>query len=150
MRVFNFRSLGNFRETPHQSSRQERFNIILPLANDDVLLSFVGLVQPEPHPPKVNFLQKAFTDVLPRRVMALSAGRAEGRPVAVVKKDLQAALLRNLARFNVEYDDPRLCSQRLDQVARNVASTYDMREVHPSTCGCLHSSVFHRPNGPPH
>lgn len=114
--VFSYRSLGIFKERPYQSPRQERLYIILPLANNDVPLSFVGFVQAEPNPPEVNFLQKAFTNVLPRCVMTASAGGAEGRPVTVVKEDLQAALLRNLAGFDVKYDDPRLYGQSLDEV----------------------------------
>jgi len=46
--------------------------------------------------------------MLPRRVVTVGAGGAEGRPVTTIKKDLQARSLGKLARFDVEDDDPGL------------------------------------------
>jgi len=45
--------------------------------------------------------------------MTLGAGGAEGRPVAVIEEDLQAALFGKLARLDVKDDDPRLCDRSL-------------------------------------
>lgn len=97
----------------HQSPRQKRFYIILILADDNILISFICLVQPEPYPPKIDFLQKAFTNVLPCRMTTTSTGGAESRPVTVIEKDLQAAFLGKLARLDVEDDDSRLCDRDL-------------------------------------
>jgi len=98
---------------PHQSPRQERFYIILPLAKNDVILSFVGFVQPKPNPPKVDLLQKAFTNMLPRCAVTFCASGAESRPVSIIKEDFQATSLGELARFDVEDDDPGLCGRNL-------------------------------------
>jgi len=43
----------------------------------------------------------------------MCTGGAEGGPVTVIKEDLQAALLRKLARLDVEDDDPGLCDRDL-------------------------------------
>lgn len=51
--------------------------------------------------------------MLPRCAVTLGAGCAEGGPVTVIEKDLQAAPLGKLARLDVEYDDPGLCDQDL-------------------------------------
>jgi hypothetical protein len=45
--------------------------------------------------------------------MAIGTGGAEGRPVAVIEEDLQAALLGKFARLGVEDDDPGLCDRNL-------------------------------------
>ena len=97
----------------YQSPRQKRFRIILILAEDNILISFICLVQPEPYPPKIDLLQESFTNVLPRRMMTLSTGGAEGGPVTVIDENLQAALLGKLARLDVEDDNPGLCDRNL-------------------------------------
>jgi len=45
--------------------------------------------------------------------MTLGTGGAEGRPVTVIEEDLQAAPLGNLARLDMEDDDPGLCERDL-------------------------------------
>jgi len=72
----------------HQSPRQKRFRIILILPKDNILISFICLVQPEPYPPKIDLLQEAFTNVLPRHTMTMGTGSAEGRPITVIEEDL--------------------------------------------------------------
>ena len=46
--------------------------------------------------------------------MTMGTGGTEGRPVTVVEKDLQTALLfKLLARLDVEDNDPGLCGRDL-------------------------------------
>lgn len=51
--------------------------------------------------------------MLPRCAVTLCASGAESRPVAVIKEDFQATFLGKFARFDVEDDDPGLCSRNL-------------------------------------
>jgi hypothetical protein len=84
----------------------------------------------------------------------MSADGTKRRPVPVIEEDLQSALPGELARFDVENDDPRLCGQDLYEVSQDPATTYDVRGARPLTSGYLRSSAsrhpFHRQSGSPH
>jgi hypothetical protein len=82
--------------------------------------------------------------MLPRRAVTLGAGCTEGRPVAVIEKDLQAAPLGKLSRLDVKDDDPGLCDRDLQRGVQGAATTYDERGARPLTCAFLRSSASHR------
>ena len=97
----------------HQSPRQERFCIVLPFTKDNVFISFICLVQPKPYPPKIDLLQEAFTNMLPRRTVTMGTDGAESGPVAIIEENLQATLPGKLARLDVKDDNPGLCDRKL-------------------------------------
>ena len=71
----------------NQCLRQEWLRITFPLAKNVILVPFIGLVQPEPHPPEVEFLYKAFANMLPHRQVTRGTGGAKGRPIAIIEED---------------------------------------------------------------
>lgn len=77
----------------HQSTFQERLRIALPLRDNVVLVALVRLVQTQPHAAEVELFHDALADVLPLRMRAARADRAERRPVRVVEQDLESRLL---------------------------------------------------------
>jgi hypothetical protein len=78
---------GKYEQVTHQCLRQELPCITFPLAKNVIPVPFIGLVQPEPHPPEVEFLYKAFANMLPHRQVTRGTGGAEGWPIAIIEED---------------------------------------------------------------
>lgn len=111
----------------HQCLRQECPRITFPFAKNVIPLPFISLVQPEEHPPEVELLDKAFANMIPHHPMTMGTGGAEGRPIAIIEEDFQAAFLGKLARLNVEDDDAGLYDGGSKNSAqKSTAITYDV------------------------
>jgi len=101
----------NHLDKAYQSLLQESLCATFPLGNDIVLVAFSILVQPQPDTTEIQFLHERLSDVLPVRMYTRCLDSAKRRPIAIVQEHLEAGLLVQLSRHNIEDNNARFWKQ---------------------------------------